>query len=102
MRTSISWQFGNERSRGELTNPDLPLHALTVLVPASLLDQVVLFERALERVLQAANLQLARVKVWVASRAPFVALVEFCDAVADRIGQCRGGLRQLGQVRRRL
>jgi len=80
-----------------LTDPDLPLHALPVLVPRLLLHLVVLLERALERVLERANLQLACLKVGVALGTPLVLVVEPEDPGPDRVGHALGLGRELGE-----
>lgn len=86
----------------ELTNLDLPFHALPVLVATPLFDEVVFLERALEAVLQVRDLQFPRVKVRVALDRALVLVVQFRDAVPNRVGQSRSRVRELGQLRGRL
>lgn len=80
------------------TDLDLPGHAVAVLFPAALLHQVVLLERALERVLQVRDLELARVEAGVVLRALAVRVVQDRDAVADRVREARRLGRQLRQL----
>ena len=81
-----------------LDDPDLPLHALPVLVPRSFFDSVVLFELAPERRLQARDLILALLELWLALLAPLlVRLVERIDPVADRVAQLGGRARHVAQ-----
>lgn len=94
--------YGRRRRGGRRTNLDLASHAVAVLFAAALLDEVVLLECALERVLEVGDLELARLEVCVALRARLVDLVELGDAVPDRVGEASRVARQLRQLRARL
>lgn len=85
-------------SKPELTNLDLSLHSLSVLVPTPLLDQVVLLQSPLERVLQVCNLQLPRVEIRVALNRSLVLIIEFRDSVSDRVCQSRSRVSELSEL----
>lgn len=82
----------------KLTNLDLSLHSLSVLVPTPLLNQVVLLQSPLERVLQVCNLQLPRVEIRVALNRSLVLIIEFRDSVSDRVCQSRSRVRELSEL----
>lgn len=76
-----------KRNKLGLTNPNLPLHPLPVLVPTLLLDQVVLLQSLLERILETTNLSFPDIEIRIPGLTRLVLRVQFRDPVANRLGQ---------------